>query len=354
LEKLNRSVLVGGQWAYGPYSKSLERLLAEDLGCEDVVLSNSGTSALVGVLLSLRERRSEKRAVIVPAFGYVAAAHAATLLGFDLYVADILPGVPVIDPRSAARLMDSNVAAVVGIDYFGYSVDWDEMPRTDGVLLIEDAAGAYGAQYRGRALGTAADVGIFSFHISKGLWAMGEGGAVASNDHALVESVRASLKHGQRAGYYRSEALGINALMTDGAAFFLHNSLSGFESNMAVRASVKLQLDSVCNKFGISTSPSNEATGGRIQNFQSYLVLEDDRDFLLEVLRIGGIEARPCWPLTLVEQPSLLGTVKKVDGAASESRELARRVLNLPIHPDVDSGHINVLCEALALWAARQ
>jgi dTDP-4-amino-4,6-dideoxygalactose transaminase len=120
-------VINSGQWSYGPIARSVEREISTQLSVPHVLLTNSGTSAL-WILLSMARRKDKQQAVILPAFGYSAAANIAASLGYEIYAAESREDAPVIDPRSVEKLIDDNVAFIIGINYFGYSVDWDKIP----------------------------------------------------------------------------------------------------------------------------------------------------------------------------------------------------------------------------------
>jgi len=224
------------------------------------------------------------------------------------------------------------------------------MPHAPGVLLVEDAAGSYGAQYQGTPLGASADASIMSFHTSKGVSSGGEGGCVLTNDAALASDVLQIAKHGQSAGYYDSSLVGTNSLMTDLSAHYLLESMNSFESNRKLRERVKTQFDRVCEEFDVLKSPSNTGSATRNQNYQAFLVLEPDRDFLLRVLRLGSVEARPCWPRTILQQRALSPSIKRVDHDAANSTRLASLALNFPLHPGVSEQNIALLRSALAHW----
>lgn len=342
-------VLASGQLSHGPIAREMERYLARRHGVAKVVLTNSGTAALSTLLLRLRQSTS-KRTIILPAFGYVAAANVAASLGFDLYIADSEEDSPVLCPRSVARLLDESVAAIVGINYFGWSVAWDQIDYPPSTKLVEDAAGSFGAEYRGIPSGGNADYGIMSFHVSKGVSSGGEGGALLIRDDEMSNDFTAVAKHGMRTGYYSSELIGSNMLMTDLSALFLRHSIDTYSRNFTLRFEAKLALDNICAEFGLSAHHVNNSASGRQQNHQAYVVMERNRDQLLEYLRLGGVEARPCWPRLLTEQSALAPFIKVVDHDAVRAQMFARNILNLPLHPQVEQEHLGTLRRVLQAW----
>lgn len=343
-------VVTSGQWSYGPVCREAERYLACFHDIPGAVVTNSGTSGLWALLARLRKPDRYDQAVIIPAFGYVAAGNVAASLGFRIYVADSEPSLPVVSTESVSRLMDRHVVAVVGINYFGCAVDWSRMPREEGVFLIEDAAGSFGARYCGSPLGTQADAGIISFHTSKGVASGGEGGCILSRDTDVLSDVLSIAKHGRDGGFYDSAMLGLNLLMTDLSAEYLIDSLCAFEENLKARRAVKTHIDDICEKYMLKSSPSNSDEGTREQNHQCYLVLEPDREYLIRLLRTGGIEAMPCWPTTLLDHAHLRTSISRMDGDAPNAQRFARLALNLPIHPNISSAQLAHLESALERW----
>lgn len=330
--RLLKSTIESDQWSYGPIARLVEREIAIRLGINNVLLTNSGTSAL-WILLSLARQQGKEQAVIVPAFGYSAAANVAATLGYELYIADSSADTPVVDPKSVKRLIDDKVTFIIGINYFGYSVDWDSMPATEHVTSIEDAAGSFGARYKGQACGSSADLSIVSFHTSKAAAAGGEGGCVVTRREDVIQRARAAGRNGHIKGFYFSEMAGMNMLMPDISACFLRDSLEHLSETISMRQKVVETIDELVKAHGLETPRFNFSNNDRTQNFQAYATLIDNRDFAVDLLRLNGIEARPCWPFLVTEQPATRGSVKRVDGELANAKRFASRILNIPVNP---------------------
>lgn len=343
---LLKSTIKSGQWSYGPIARQVEHELEKQVQVKHALLTNSGTSAL-WLLLSLA-KENKKQAVIIPAFGYSAAANVAAALGYEIYVADSCSDSPVVDPESVNRLLDDKVEYVIGINYFGYSVSWDEIPRNGTYKIIEDAAGSFGAAYKDKPSGSYGDFAIMSFHTSKAASAGGEGGCVLSNDKDFILRAKAAGRSGHIKGYYYSEMRGMNMLMTDIAACFLKDSLHNFNKMNEKRSKVVKTLASELNKMKIEVPSFNLSSNGRTQNYQTCAILVKDRDLVVELLRLNGIESRPCWPFLINEQPATNFAVKKTDRELQNAKRFAQEIVNIPIHPDVTSRQIRRLVSVLA------
>lgn len=335
---LLNEVIDSGQWSYGPIARLVEREIGHRLHSENVLLTNSGTSAL-WILLSMAKEDREQ-AIIIPAFGYSAAANIAASLGYEIYVADSCKDMPVVDPKSIERLLDDKVTFVLGINYFGYSVEWNSIPKSENYKIIEDAAGSFGAHYMNQPSGSNAELSIISFHTSKAAAAGGEGGCILAKDVDLINRAKAVGKNGHIKGYYYSELSGMNMLMTDVAASFLKDTMQHFSESTEQRKQIVKSIDQMMNGLEIETQAFNHSNNGRIQNYQTYGVLVDNRDFVVSTLRLNGIEARPCWPYLITEQPAIKKMVKKIDGELDNAKRFANTILNLPINPTASEEQI--------------
>lgn len=338
-----REVVDSDQWAYGPVARQVERALAHRIGGPGCVLTSSGTQALWAVMQHLFD--TGKRRVILPNFGYIAAANIAASIGFELLICDVEPDSPVIDAVSVGRMLNHNADCLIGINYFGWSADWDKLRTISNIAIVEDAAGSWGARYDGRAAGRHGDFAIFSFHVSKAVRALGEGGAVIAPDDA-VERIRSICKHGAVAGYYEFNRIGTNCLMSDASAAVLYRSLERDSNQAELRADVVAALE-----YSLSTRSNpvafNVTAGSRRQNYLAYTILADDRDSVLQRLALNGVEARPCWPRLITDHKHLHSSIRNVDGQTPNARRFANLVINLPVRPDMNAADVHHVTDAL-------
>lgn len=342
-------VINSGQWSYGPIARSVEREISTQLSVPHVLLTNSGTSAL-WILLSMARRKDKQQAVILPAFGYSAAANIAASLGYEIYAAESREDAPVIDPHSVEKLIDDNVAFIIGINYFGYSVDWDKIPKSGRYKIIEDAAGSFGARFKGKPSGSNTELSIMSFHTSKAAAAGGEGGCILTRDGDIMDTAKAVGKNGHIKGYYYAEMPGMNMLMSDVAACFLSDTIGHFSEASDKRRDIVKSVDDILQSAGIKVAKFNHDSDDRTQNYQTYaMLMDDDRDLAVELMRMGGFEVRPCWPFLITEQPATQGAVTKTDGSLKHARYFANHIINIPINPACAEGQLDRLEKALPL-----
>jgi dTDP-4-amino-4,6-dideoxygalactose transaminase len=170
----------------GPFGRRCEQILGELLGCQALVVS-SATAALELAALLLEIKPGDE--VIIPSFTFVSTANAFLLRGAKLLFADV-DASGNLDPREVSRLRSARTRAIVPVHYAGGSCDMDELrSAAEGIAIVEDAAQAIGASFRGVPLGTFGSCGAISFHETKNV-GCGEGGALIVRDSSLLERAR--------------------------------------------------------------------------------------------------------------------------------------------------------------------
>jgi perosamine synthetase len=209
----------------GPKVDEFEQALAEFTGAKHAVVVSSGTAALHAAMHALGIGPGDE--VIVPAMTFAATANAVVFQGGRPVFADVRPDTLLIDPASAANRITSRTKAIVAVDYAGQPCDYDalqELAANHGLKLIADACHAIGGRYRGRPVGSLAEMSTFSFHPVKAL-TTGEGGAVTTDDPELARRTRLFRNHGittdhrqreqQGSWYYEMVELGYNYRVSD-------------------------------------------------------------------------------------------------------------------------------------------
>lgn len=182
---LSESIASGQLSGNGPFTKTCERLLEENLGKRARIITSATHALEMMALLALIKPGDE---VIVPSFTFVSTANAFALRGAKLRFADNDENGNIL-PTEVTRLLNKKTKAVMVVDYAGASADLDEIVRvvnSAGIPVFEDAAQGIGAKYKGRPLGTLGDLGCLSFHDTKNITS-GEGGALIFRDDRFVE-----------------------------------------------------------------------------------------------------------------------------------------------------------------------
>jgi len=196
-------VLEHGQFILGPEVKRLEQKIAELCGVKHAVGTASGTDALLIVLRAVGVRPGDE--VITSDFSFFASAGVIARLGARPVFVDIEADTYNIDPKLIEAAITPRTKAIVPVHLFGQVADMDpimEIARRRGVKVIEDAAQAIGAEYKGRKAGSIGDLGCFSFYPSKNLGAGGDGGMIVTDDDQIEKLCRSLRVHGENPKYF--------------------------------------------------------------------------------------------------------------------------------------------------------
>jgi dTDP-4-amino-4,6-dideoxygalactose transaminase len=210
LDEAWRQVSLSGQFVGGEAVENFESKWADYCGTEYCVGVGSGTVALQLTLAALGLGRGDE--IIVPANTFIATAEAVAAVGARIAFVDVHPAKLLITAEILKRAITSRTAAVIAVHLYGQPADMDSISQvasSAGIAVIEDAAQAHGASWRGKKAGSLSHAGCFSFYPGKNLGAFGDGGAVVTNDRAVAERIRSLRDHGRsQDNPYRHELVG--------------------------------------------------------------------------------------------------------------------------------------------------
>lgn len=241
----------------GPRAEALERKLCEITGAGYAVVVSNGTAALH--LAAMAAGFGEGDEVIVSSITFAASGNCVLYCGAKPVFADIRPDTYNIDPEAVRRLITPRTKGIIAVDFTGQAVEHDalgEICREHNLVLIEDAAHAIGTKYRGKPVGSIADMTCFSFHPVKTVTS-GEGGAITTNDEALYRRLlrlrahgitrrRDEMEHPTDALWYNEQVeLGYNYRMTDFQAALLNSQLDKLAMFSARRREIVERYDQV-------------------------------------------------------------------------------------------------------------
>ncbi len=209
----------------GPMVERFERAVADFVGAKHAVAVSSGTAALHAAMYAASIGPGDE--VILPPMTFVATANAVLYQGGTPVFADVDPGTLLLDPAAVEKKITPRTKAIIAVDYAGHPCDYDALRQIAdrrGLILIADSCHSLGAAYKGRKIGTLADLTVFSFHPVKAI-TTGEGGMAVTNDRGLAERMRRFRNHGLTANHreraamgtwqYEMEDLGYNYRLTD-------------------------------------------------------------------------------------------------------------------------------------------
>lgn len=328
-------VLESGQLTMGAKVEEFERAIADAVGTAHAAAVSSGTAALHLALLALGVGPRDE--VIVPAYTFPATANAVELCGARAVLVDVDPDSFLVDPARVAEAMTSRTRAVMAVHLFGRPVEWEALQTavTQDVVLVEDAAGALGARYRGTPCGSLGVLACFSFHPRK-IVTTGEGGAVTTDAADLDAGVR-RLRHHGWAGAGQMASPGFNYRLSDLLCAVGIPQLESLESLLAARERVAAGYTERLEHFVLTPGV---AEGDR-HGWQAYVVQVDRRDDALAALRAERIEAQiGTWALHRLAAYRDQGPFPGADRAFE-------RALALPFHTRLTESDLDRVAEVL-------
>jgi len=330
-----RDVVRSGQLTMGPRVGEFEAAVAHAVGTAHAAVVSSGTAALHLALLALEIGPGDE--VIVPAYTFPATANAVELCGARAVLVDVDPATFVVDPAAVAAAVTPRTRAVMAVHLFGRPVDWEELQTAvpQGVALLEDAAGALGARYRGTPCGALGVAACLSFHPRK-IVTTGEGGAVTTDEAALDAAVR-RLRHHGWATLGEMPAPGFNYRLPDLLCAIGIPQLARLDELLAARERVARWYTERLEHFLLAPS----AADGDRHGWQAYVVQLDRRDDALAALREAGIEAQiGTWALHRLEPYRPQGSFPGADRAFE-------RALALPLATTTTEAEVERVAEVL-------
>jgi perosamine synthetase len=329
----------------GEYVRRFEQQFAAYCGVRHGVATHNGTVALHLVLAALGIGPGDE--VIVPSLTFVATGNAVAYTGARPVFVDSEPRTWNIDPQAAARAITPRTRALVAVHLYGHPADMDplrELASEHSLVLIEDAAEAHGARYKGRSTGSLGDVAVFSFYGNK-IITTGEGGMILSDDAALVERCYYLENQAKaRENPYWHAEIGYNYRMTNIQAALGVAQLERIDEFIATRVrNARHYNQRLAGVPGITRPP--DADWAENVYWMYTVLVEDDyglvRDVLMARLRDRGIETRPVFyplhRLPMYDRGQCLPV----------SEEIACRGVNLPSGSALSIAEVDVVCDAI-------
>jgi dTDP-4-amino-4,6-dideoxygalactose transaminase len=259
---------------------------------------SSGTEELVLVLRALDIGPGDE--VVVPANSFIATAEAVSLAGARPRFADVDPQTQLVTAETLEPVLTPAVRCVIPVHLFGRTVDMApimELARAQGLLVVEDAAQAHGARYRGRRVGTIGDAGTFSFYPAKNLGAWGDAGAVITSREDLADRVRLLRSHGE-SPRYRHRAVGTTARLDALQAAILRLKLPRLEDWSQARRRVAERLrEALVDAEEIVSPPPAQLDGDHV--YHQFVVRTPRRDVVRGFLADRGIATGIHYPIPI-------------------------------------------------------
>jgi len=347
-----KEVLKSGVLTQGEKVRLFEKEFANYIGAKHAVALSNGTAALDTALKALKIGQGDE--VVTPAFSFVASSNCVLFQEAKPVFADIDARTFNLDPSDVLNKVTSKTKAIVCAHLFGQPAQMNELKEIaeeKKIALVEDAAQAHGAEYKGQKVGGIGTIGCFSFYATKNM-TTGEGGMITTDDDKLAARARLIIDHGQTEKY-RHIILGYNYRMPEVCAAIGLVQLRKLDHfNKKRMKNAEILTRGIRNIRGLV--PPRVTEGVKHVFYQFVVRVEDDfpmkRDSLAEHLEKMGVGVAVHYPIPIYKQPLYreLGYGKTLCPRAEEA---CRRVLSLPVHPAVteeDIAYITSILEKLS------
>ena len=336
-------VLDANWFILGPEAETFERAFAAACGTRFAVGCASGTDAITLVLRALGVGPGDE--VIVPALTAAPTAGGVIAAGATPVFADVDPCTRTLDPSSVEAALTPRTRALLPVHLYGRPADMESLgaiAARHGMLLVEDAAQAHGARWGGRPAGSLGVAACFSFYPTKNLGALGDAGAVTTNDPALAERLRRLRDHGQSARY-RHEEHSTNSRLDSVQAAVLFVKLRHLDRWNAERRAQAARYRELLADAPVRLPPPD---GDTEPCWHLFVVESDERERLRERLAAAGVGTDVHYPTPVHLQPAY-AHYGRGPGSQPVSERLARTVVSLPLFPGLTADEQDQVAAAL-------
>lgn len=337
IDKAISDVVESALFIQGPAVGEFESRITKYLGSKYAIGCASGTDALQIAMMAIDIKPGDE--IITTPFTFVATTETIALLGAVPVYIDIDEKTFNIDVTKIEEKITSKTKAIMPVHLYGQPAEMDEIlniAKKHNLKVIEDAAQAIGAEYKGRKVSTIGDIGCISFFPSKNLGAFGDGGMIITDNDEIAAKIRMIVSHGSRKKYYH-EILGV---------------CSRLDSIQAAILNVKLDyLDEYCGSRITASEKYNERFKGKIEApfvsdgvkhiFHQYSVRIKNRDNLQLFLKENGVPAMIYYPVPLHLQEAYRYNYKTGDFPVSEM--IAKDIISLPMHTELTDEQIDYI-----------
>ena len=343
LDQTVSEVVASGNYVLGPRVDAFEREWATYVGAAHCVSTGNGLEALQIALVAVGVGAGDE--VIVPANTCIATWLAVTHCGATPVPVEPDPCTFNIDPSRIEAALTAKTVAIVPVHLYGQPADLNPImtvARDAGIRVVEDAAQAHGASYRGTRIGAHGDAVAWSFYPTKNLGALGDGGAVTTNAPDIALRIRSLRNYGETAKY-QNEVCGFNSRLDELQAAVLSVKLRHLEAANARRRQIAAHYAAALRDMPVLL-PS--VPGWAEPVWHQYVVRSRDRDRVRTHMSNLGVGTLVHYPTAPHLQPAYAG-MRLGGGALPISEELHREVLSLPIHAHMSDGDVAEVARAV-------
>ena len=336
LTKISATILNSPQHILGPNVQNFEIKFADYIGVKHCLGVANGSDALVIALRSIGIKKGDEVATVANAGFYTCAA--LNLIGAIPIFIDIDPDSLLIDPIDLEKKMiTNNIKVVVVTHLYGQAApikDVIELCSKSGIKVIEDCAQATGAQVEGKKVGSFGDISTFSFYPTKNLGAVGDGGAVLTNDEQIAKIVKKIRQYGWGEKYSVEIENGTNSRLDELQAAFLIAKLDNLDNWNQQRITIAEQYVNAFEKTKVKALKNTLKGVAHL-----FVILTDDRDKLIEHLSKNSIQSGIHYPISDHKQAIYKEKFKEMNLPVTDNS--VDRILSLPIYPGMKQEEID-------------
>ena len=344
-----RNALEGMQLFQGPHLTAFEGEFAAYVGAEHGLALSNGTDALFAALRACGVGPGDE--VIAPSHTFFATIEAIVHCGATPVLADVEADTLTLDPGAVAELLSERTRAIVPVHLYGQAADMDpllEIARERGLRVVEDAAQAHGARYKGRPCGSLGDAASFSFYFTKNLGGVGEGGFVSTNDAEVAERVSLLRHHGHRSKFEHA-VIGHNLRMDELHAVVLRAKLERLDEANDRRRAVAARYDALFEGAPVRV-PVRRAHNDHV--YHCYTIRVDDRDGLVAHLAERGVGSGIHYKNPAHLQPAMQ-TIAYRAGKLENTERACREICSIPMYPELGEEQIAYVAEQVLDFVER-
>lgn len=344
-----QEVIESATFINGPEVKRFQEELENYLDVKHVIPCANGTDALQVALMALGLKAGDE--VITTTFTFVATAEVIALLGLRPILVDVDPDTYLISTESIEAAITSKTKAIIPVHLFGQTANMNEImqvAKSHNLKVVEDAAQSIGSDFiydedSKQKSGTIGDFGCTSFFPSKNLGCYGDGGALFTNDDALAEKARIVVNHGMKVRYYHDE-IGVNSRLDSIQAAVLSVKLQKLNKYNRSRLNAADYYDQSFAELDELQTPKRLENSSHVFHQYTLKVLNGKRDALQKHLMDNGVPAMIYYPVSLHQQKAYRDD-RYQDGAFPVAEQLAKEVISLPMHTELDEEQLGFITE---------
>lgn len=349
LEEAFARVLGSGWYLLGAELEAFEQEFARYCGARYCVGVGNGLDALHLILRGYEISGGDE--VIVPSNTYIATWLAVSYAGATPVPVEPDPSTYNIDPDRVEAAITSRTRAVIAVHLYGQPADMDpirEIARRRGLRLIDDCAQAHGARHKGKRVGALADASGFSFYPGKNLGALGDGGAVTTDDEALARRIRVLRNYGSQEKYH-NDVKGFNSRLDEIQAAFLRVKLRMLDTWNVAREAIARRYLQALSDTGLSLPHVPDWV---VPVWHVFVVRTAERDALRGALEAVGVGTMIHYPVPPHLQPAYVDLGYGL-GDLPIAEALHREVLSLPMYPTLTEAQVSAVIGAVKRSVAR-